>query len=202
MTINNEDILLSKAVDGVATDEEWAQLESLASLDPTIWARLGEMTRMQSRLNEAMMEATSIADDVDIDMERARNHHGLHIHVRTWGGWAVAAILALALFGGQMMPLSGGQTAGLVTTNLSPDEALEQYRTVGTLDGRFVSELPTIMVDVRIDPESGRPEMFYMRRFLERVPVNGLYTADLDGNDVVPMLLPAGVRAPATPREF
>ncbi|MHC4975343.1 MAG: hypothetical protein ACYTF7_01905 [Planctomycetota bacterium] len=205
MTINNEDILISKAVDGVATAEEWSQLEALAAIDSSIWARLGEMTRMQAQLAGALDEAIAIADEVEIDMDRIHRHHALHIHVRTWGGWAVAAVLALALFGGQLgsFATSGGQqAAGWLGPNATPDEVLEQYRTVGTLDGRFVSELPTIMVDVRLNPESGQQEMFYMRRLLERVPVEGLYTSAPDGSDVVPVLIPAGVRTPDSPREF
>ena len=206
MTIQPEDILLSKAVDGTATDEEWDQLESIGSVDPTIWRRFGEMNRLQSHLDDAIDQATQLAQTVELDMDRARSHHVLSIRVRSWSGWAVAAILTLALLGGRLGLLSShsntAQSAGLLSLDASPDEVLEQYRTVGTLDGRFVSELPTVMVDMRVDPSTGQAEMFYMRRFLERVRVDGLYTSDPLAHDVVPVIIPTSTGAPRSPRQF
>jgi hypothetical protein len=206
MTIDAQDILLSKAVDGTATTEEWSQLETMASLDASLWERLAAMTRLQSQLASALDQATDAAERVELDLDRAHNHRHLSIHVRTWGGWAVAAVLALGLFGGNLAGLSiqsnGGQVAGIGVSNMTPDEVLDQYRTVGTLDGRFVSELPTVMVDVRVDPQTGQQEMFYLRRFLERVPLDGLYTSDPQNEGVIPVVLPASSSSTSSDRVF
>jgi hypothetical protein len=194
MTINAIDILLSKAVDGIATQEEWAYIQDEATLDPSIWKRLADLTRLQSQLGNALEETLETAGTVELDMNRAHNHHSLSIHVRKWSGWAVAAILALAVVGtkfGLLTPVSNsGLNAGWLSADASPEEALEQYRTVGTINGRIVSELPTLFVDVRVDPQTGQQEMFYLRRFLERVAVDGMYTSDPQGQDVVPVLVP------------
>ncbi len=64
----------------------------------------------------------------------------------------------------------------MVTAN----QALEQYMRAGTDEGRIVQELPLLTVDIRPTPDGDESEVIYLRRFMERARVEGVYTMGLD----------------------
>jgi hypothetical protein len=63
-----------------------------------------------------------------------------------------------------------------------------------------------VMVDTQTDPETGRTEVLYLRRILERAEINGMYTAaqEEDGT-LTPVPVPIPVRSetiPSNPRLY
>lgn len=201
MTIDREDILISKAVDGVALPEEWDEIRRLGALDPTILERLAAESRAGALLSQGVDEATRIADEIEIDATRARGAAHMRFRLRAWSGWAAAAALGVAWLGnafagGAIFP---GATAGFTGVS-NADQAFERYRALGTAEGRFVSELPMVMVESQTDPETGRVEVIYLRRILERAEINGMYTAAPDENgQLTPVPLPIPVRSETFP---
>ncbi len=63
---------------------------------------------------------------------------------------------------------------------LTANQALEQYMRAGTDEGRIVQELPLLTVDIRPTPDGDESEVIYLRRFMERARVEGVYTMGLD----------------------
>jgi hypothetical protein len=203
MTIDHEDILISKAADGAASAEEWDEIRRLGAIDPTLWERLADESRSCALLAQGLEEATRIADAVEIDPARAAGAAHLRFRLRVWTGWAAAAAVAVAWLGnsilgpGQFM----GDTAGFTGVS-NADQALERYRALGTAEGRFVSELPMVMVSTESDPETGRVEVLYLRRILERAEIEGMYTATEDeSGSLTPVAVPIPVGLRSVPSE-
>jgi len=208
MTIDHEDILISKAADGAASPEEWDEIRRLGELDATLWDRLAAESRTSALLAHAVEDATSVADEVEIDVSRARTAAHMRFRLRVWSGWAAAAVLAVAWLGNAVAgdgALFGGATAGFTGVS-SADQALERYRALGTAEGRFVEELPMVMVNTQTDPETGRTEVLYLRRILERAEINAMYTAaqEEDGSlTPVPVSIPVRSETqPSNPRLY
>ena len=201
MTIDRIDILLSRAIDGVASKEDWLELEKLGANDPSIWRTLAEEMRAQASLQAAVEEQIAVVDAIDIDPDAARVSHGFHLRMRSWSGWAAAAVLALAWIGASGVAGVGGfgmQKAGLVS--LTADQALDQYREKGLNEGRLMSELPAQMLEARVLEPSGNIEVLFLRRFVERAEIRAMYVApDANGN-LVPV--PASPIVPARGQEF
>lgn len=207
MTIDHEDILISKAADGVASPEEWDEIRRLGALDPTVLERLAAESRAAALLAQGLDEATGVADSIEIDTARATGAAHMRFRLRVWSGWAAAAVLAVAWLGDAVTGggLFFGGAAGFGAAT-SADQALDHYRALGAAEGRFVSELPMVMLETMSDPETGRVEVLYLRRILERAEVSGMYTAAPDENGALaPVALPIPVSSetfPANPRVY
>ncbi|MFG0275769.1 MAG: hypothetical protein ACF8QF_12010 [Phycisphaerales bacterium] len=198
MTIDHEDILISKAADGCASAEEWDELRRLGAIDPTLWDRLAAESRSCALLAQGLEEATRIADGVEIDASRAAGAAHMRFRLRVWSGWAAAAAVAVVWLGNSILGTGAymGDTAGFTGVS-NADQALDRYRALGTAEGRFVSELPMVMVSSETDPETGRVEVLYLRRILERTEIDGMYTAAEDETGSlmpVPVPVPVGLQ--------
>jgi hypothetical protein len=203
MTIDRIDILLSRAVDGIATAEDWIEIEKIGANDPSVWRTLAEELRAQAALESAVEEQIAIADMVEIDTGAAHASHSFNRRMRTWSGWAAAAVVTLAWIGASGMlgasGFAGGQQAGLVSS-MTADQALDQYREKGLREGRLMTEYPAIMLQSRVLDDSGRIEVYYMRRFIERAEINAMYVTPDDGQSVVPV--PVSPFVPVRGQEF
>jgi len=135
MQETNLDILISRAVDGVACPADWDVLEAAASRDASVWRDLARAQRLDASLTAAVREATAAAQSVGLDAaelrritgaastglpttaEARRAHErrvddGMGVRgraVATWGGWAAAAALVVAFV---QRPLPAGLPLG------------------------------------------------------------------------------------------
>lgn len=194
MTVSRQDILITRAVDAAATPEDWREIEALALADPSLWKRLAHEVRTHSLLTGALDAATATADAVELDPQRTHAAGAFRLRLRAWSGWAAAAVIALAWIGGAAIlnsPAFPGSFAGVSAMPASAEEALDQYRALGVQEGRYLYELPMVMVDSQRDPDSERIEILYMRRILERAEISAMYTAapDEEGKPV-PVAVP------------
>ena len=184
MTVDRLDILINRVVDREASPEDWAELESLAERDPSLWRRLADAEREHATLAAGVEDAIACADRAEIPHHAVDAAHRFQIRLRAWGGWAVAAILGLAWATAQgVLPTvlnSGGHQAGLTPVHLSPDEAFEHYMESGMEEGRVLAELPTVMIDARQVEGSEMYEITVIRRIIERTRVNGAYGVEVD----------------------
>jgi len=185
MTVDRTDILINRVVDGSASAEDWAELESLASADPGVWRGLGEAQRQHAALSAGVADALAIADGVEAPVEYAGGADRYSARWRVWGGWAAAAALALAwgasrgLLPSQQAP--GGQTAGLTPAGWSSERAFDEYMARGLEEGRVLAELPTVMVDAaRPADDPDATDITIMRRVIERRRVRGAYSVGVD----------------------
>lgn len=133
----DRDLLISRVVDGVASDSDWSSLDVIARADSAIWRDLAQAQRCNSDLTHAVNCAIAGADRVQLLDESAYslvsassvNPIGrgagagsldLQSHAQSrfnalarWTGWAAAAALALAWVSGIRTGNPGAGTGGL-----------------------------------------------------------------------------------------
>ncbi len=176
------DILISRIVDDESTAEDWATLEQLAELEPGVWRKLAQEQRDAANLKRAVAGAIGCADEIELPLEIAGPgaERAFANRFSPWIGWAMAAAVAMAWLGVNQMPaMNQGPdntiNAGINLTPASADAALDQYRTVGEQEGRYIGEMPKVMVEARPMPDGTRIEVIYLRQLLEREVVGGMY---------------------------
>lgn len=184
-----EDILVGRVTDGEASPHDWAELESIAQRDTGVWQRLALAQRAHARLERAVEDRVAIAELVDAPRRAHADHAGVFTtRWRAYGGWAAAAVVALAWFTtvrqhgpgagpgpgtGPHIPIGTVQTAQLIPTPApSADELFSRYLDAGKATGRVVGEMPLMMVDARPSTEPGHEDaqvVYYIRPVLEQV---------------------------------
>lgn len=177
------DILVTRIIDGEASPEDWAAFKALAAGQPAIWRHLAECQQDHADLSAAVFAASRLADSIDLPAEEARSAQ-LSRRLRAslaWGGWGVAAAVALA-FSTQRSPGAGADAStagpsfgpGVIPVS-TPDQAYDAYLQLGRQQQRVVEEVPTrILVETRALPD-GTFEVRYLRQILERANVPSLY---------------------------
>ena len=183
MTNTNESILLSRAVGGDATREDWDELTARADERPQLWQRLGETLRDQTGAVRAVEAASRIADTVEIPAIAPRgvvppDDPPLRGVLHRWSGWAVAAAVGLAwIMNLTGSPASPGQPqlAELLPMAAASD-LFQAYLDKGREDATVIGEVPEkIVVDSRTLPTGDGYELLYLRQILERTVVPDLY---------------------------
>jgi hypothetical protein len=190
------DILISRVIDGCAGDEDWKRLEALGALDPGIWRELAHAQRHDALLRQEVERATRIASHIEV---RGGEIRQLTIRrsarVAMWGGWAAAAMLALAFVSG--VPVRRADQ-GAQQASLSAADALARYLDAGQREGRVIREEPTkVLVETR-PAENGRGyEVVFYRLIMERQQVPDLYRLT---SDELGRAVPVRVEPPAPTR--
>ena len=208
--------LISRIVDGEATDAERAEFERLASASPELFEELAAAERAHGLLAGAVaaeLDALAsigpaggvagggigggvgsgggFAEAGEEARSGLRRRIGL---VGAWGGWGVAAALLLGMFLplGEVVVAGGGEEAAAVQNAGfgfgSIDEAMRAYMSRGVESGRVLDPEPRfVLLDAR-PAESGRVEVHYLRQITERAVVEDLYElAPDDGGVLVPV---------------
>jgi hypothetical protein len=207
MTTESLDLLLSRIVVGEADDREWGELVRAAERDPRLWRELAELHRDQSALARAVETAATMAETVPgrtaIVPDSAAASSALRSlrPARAWGGWAAAALLALAWVIGLPARRPAGEGRGVMTAGVAPpmtaDEAFDAYMTRGRETGLVIGEVPTkVLVESRPVPGGPGIEIIYLRQVLERTTVPDLYRFGAHDDGGRPTL----VRLDQTPR--
>ncbi len=181
----DKDVLISRIVDGIASESDWASFETLCSQDASLWQDLAASQRFNQELLITVESQLSVADDIQLPMDP----HVLPTHrlkmALSWSGWAIAAALTLTWALGLSTGLNNtkGNTAGLVPTISTPDEAFDRYLSLGQSSGTVINEVPTkvLLHSTRLPGESGF-QVIYIRQIVERAIVSdiNLYRMDQD----------------------
>lgn len=200
MTLNREDILISRIVDGSTDPGDWDELQAIAAEDPGALRRLAESQRRETALRAQFQEALVSADEVELPGEHAETVYAFRSRLRGWAGWSAAAVIAIAWLtaGGLIRPAPSGQTIAGWAPPGSAEEAYRRYQLLGYTEGRVIGELPLVMIQTE-RLESGQAQVTYMRRIIEKRSVTEIYEPGVDesGN---PTLVPAPL-APAPPEQ-
>lgn len=183
MSMQEKDILISRVVDGVAGAGDWVELDMLGAADSSLWRELAQAQRDKQLLDQAVGEAVSIADVVDLPRNEWSERR---LRVPQWLGWAAAAVLALAMFA---MPRGGtpnANTAGAFfppqeAQEQTPDAALKSYLTKGKDEGRVIRQLPEFVV-LESAPAKDGPgyDVVYLRQIVERARVESVNSYQVD----------------------
>lgn len=212
---HDPDILISRVVDGVATEADWAGLEQEAQRSPKLWRDVAIAQRQQLMLQQQVGLAVAVAERTELPPSFATltqsptpavDPIGVRTRfarVATWGGWAAAATLALAFLSqspAKQTSTPSDQTAGFSLDRLrgvlSSDDARSLYLDAGQRDGTVLEEVPTkVLINVVPSPDGEGGEVTYLRQFIERTKVNDLYQFSRDelGNKTM-VRMPMGQR--------
>ena len=144
---DRRDELISRVIDGEASERDWTALRSLAQADPSVWTDLTDTQRQHESLADAVEAVGVLAEGIDLPEGELMTPHERFQRrmdgVRAWGGWAAAAAILLVWFTGLPAPTatqtpvsSAGLTPGAFMGDPTPDQALERYLDAGRDAGR------------------------------------------------------------------
>ena len=215
------DLLISRLADGEGAPSDWEVFGALAQRTPGAWEQLARAQRDQAALCVAVGVALHAADRVELpSREVAERFAGtgpggagsseagverifVWSRVRTWGGWAAAAVLTLAWMTGGFKPNAGpasvGNVASLVGRSVStPEEAFKAYLDLGAKDKKVLGEAPQrIVLDRRPTADGKGYEIITVRQVFERLTVTEL--TDFPATDEAGRAVPRLITAPGTP---
>lgn len=195
MNTDLRDILITRAVDGRARPEDWHTIETLAREEPGLWRELALAQRDDRALSMAVTAAAARADGVAVpeaELELVAHHNPRAVVVRrtrlaaTWGGWAVAALVALAMVSRQQAGSEGALESNLASVPGggalgTATDALNNYLALGKKDGTVLGEMPDKLLVRTTKVEGGEGyEVVFVRQIVERARVPGLYKVSSD----------------------
>ncbi|GJQ29047.1 MAG: hypothetical protein HBSAPP03_09310 [Phycisphaerae bacterium] len=196
------DILITRVIDGRAEGEDWRRLESLAERDAGVWRELAQAQRDDQVLRREVASATAGAGTVELELEgheptfRLTRQVGERTRrVAMWGGWAAAALVAVA-FVAKKPDQPGPMIAGPTGSVSSAADFLSRYLDQGRKEGRVIHEMPDKVLVNTIPAADGKGyDVVFLRVIMERDRVPDLYrfTSDESGQPV-----PIRVHIPAT----
>ncbi len=215
MDTTNVDLLASRIADGEGSREDWVAFSALAERSPQAWEHLARLQRDKQSMALAVGVALHAADRVDLPTRDAAATFFGRGETRTigWrtlgnlGGWAVAAMLALAWIGSThgllQVRAPATNTAGLIPAGYervaTPDDAYQLYLDKGTKAGRVVGEVPQLwLMESRPEATGNGYEVVYVRQIVERARVNDLVGFAQDENGRVMPVRVSTPRAPAS----
>lgn len=175
------EVLISRIVDGEATQEDWNAFHLQANREPSLWRELAEAQQMHAELGEEVGVALAVSSLVDapthVEIERRFNNRIRMVGV--WGGWLAAACLGL-MWANNARPAPSSLGGAGSQANLG--DTLASYLNRGKEEGRVLGELPEKVL-VSATPVTGSDGndigngyvVVYLRQILERVEVKDLY---------------------------
>jgi hypothetical protein len=189
MTSVERDMLISRVVDGLATDADWRGLEAVGDADPSVWRELAVAQRQHAVLCGLVGRAIECADAVETPDPRPAV---IRFPGSTWkwSGWAAAAMVAVAWMVGPrtadrqfQSPGPRLETAGMMPVSLAPEEHLQSYIENGRREGLVVGQIDTKpVIEVRpVKLENGTAfDVVYARVILERTRLPDVYRLTTD----------------------
>jgi hypothetical protein len=188
------EMLMSRLVGGEAAQTDWIEFTTEAESDTTLWRRLALAQRDQEVLAGAVNTMVAVADAVSVPAVADVDDEDEPVYVPArrsrWKfpmlagtGWAAAAVITfiavIAMRGTEPNP----QPRRIAESDLTPEQAVQQYLEVGQRSGQVVGEIPTrVLVDARPLPDGGYV-LLYQRRFLETQEVPDLDRYQFAGHE-------------------
>jgi hypothetical protein len=198
MNENEQDLLISRCVQGEANEDEWHRLGTLAADEPKLWREIARAQRDRQTLTALMEAAGAVAERVAAPVgaaqaslsssssarrASARDADEAHPFPRmpAWLGWAVAAVILLAwathLGQGpnapQSRPTGSAETA---LAGFTAQVAFQSYMEKGREEGIVLSEQPRrVVVQTRPAPSGEGYEVIFVQQIMERAVVPNLY---------------------------
>lgn len=187
------DLLVSRIADGEASEQDWRQFDTLAKAHPEAWKQLAQAQRQHGELSLAVGVALNGAERVELPVRSAGyghlDHHGAFAHaplhrLRSWGGWAVAAVVAMAWLGGHRLgviaPASNPGANMTQVAGWTSDDYASAYLSKGQKEGRVFGELAARPLEIRTAANGQGFDVLYVRQIVEQARVKDLMKFGVD----------------------
>ncbi len=174
--LSREDLLIHRAIDGCVGVGDWAELELLGRRDPAVWKRLAIAMRGELTLRRAGAAIDAYLPSLPLE----RHAVGRRAPILIGGlGWAAALVVCFLWLGGPRLGL-GNSEHGNPSSSLGAAAAWAQYLEAGDADGRFVRELPPVMLEATPSADGDTVEVLFVRRAIERTTVGEIFEINED----------------------
>jgi len=177
------DRMLNRQIEARDLDE----LAQLSQTQPEALVRIAAALRATAVVESGVEAAQALAETIELPATgvRASNRPSLVARgVGSWSGWATAAMVAAAWILAAMLnstpPPPELTASGGSNVLLTANQALEQYMRAGIDEGRIVQELPLLTVEIKPTLDGEESEVIYLRRFIERARIEGVYKMGFD----------------------
>ncbi|MCA9274318.1 MAG: hypothetical protein KDA31_14880 [Phycisphaerales bacterium] len=178
---DRRDVLIGRIIDGEATGQDWAEFRQLAGDDESVFAEIAELQDLRKRTIDIVEQVGDLADTIELPVHMHPKASPAH-RLRTagvWGGWAVAAMVAVAwsiglrpgdpLIFGSHEGQQAGIGSGVINT---AGDALQKYLDLGKKSGSVIGEMPSgIILDKQPLADGSGVETTYLRCIIERIVV-------------------------------
>jgi len=225
---DREELLLHRAVEGIATPEEWAEIDALANLDAAVLRRLANSMRDEARVKAYVRDgiesieaplAIEAVDRARVDLEVEATPILRGVSRSGWLAAAASILLWVTTVFLRIDPSSPVTSSPALSSSASSSPTpfssvavttrLDNVSTQSRSNEPFVrvlddgattqSNLSRTLVDARRS-DSGW-ELLYLCRGFERVQVSELTGTALDDSGA-PRLVPISISDPSEWREF
>ena len=185
MSVDHHEQMIDRMLNRQIEARDLDELARLSQSQPEALVRIAAALRGAAQVESGVEAAQALAETIELPARADRESKRPSLVARgvgSWSGWATAAMVAAAWTLAAVLnstppaatPLGGNDV--LLTAN----QALEQYMRAGTDEGRIVQELPLLTVDIRLTQDGDESEVIYLRRFMERARVEGVYKMGVD----------------------
>lgn len=183
------DLHASRVIDGVATSDDIAQIDRIATTNPAAWREVALLQHDARSLSAAVQPIVAAADRATLSNALANNsqdvfstaHPGSTLRLRTarvlmWGGWAAAAAVAFAFVVQPRTPAIVGTAEPRSAGVASAAEALSEYFSHGRREGSVLGQLSEpVLVSSTPSADGKGYEVVFVRSIVERSRVDSLY---------------------------
>ncbi len=185
MSVDQHEQMIDRMLNRQIEARDLDELAQLSQTQPEALGRIAAALRGAAQVESGVEAAQALAETIELPAtdDRESNRPSLVARgVGSWSGWATAAMVAAAWIPAAMLNSTppAATPSGGSDVLLTANQALEQYMRAGTDEGRIVQELPLLTVDIRRTPDGDESEVIYLRRFMERARVEGVYKMGID----------------------
>ena len=185
MSVDQHEQMIDRMLNRQIEARDLDELAQLSQTQPEALVRIAAALRGAAQVESGVEAAQALAETIELPAtdDRESNRPSLVARgVGSWSGWATAAMVAAAWSLAAMLNSTppAATPSGGSDVLLTANQALEQYMRAGTDEGRIVQELPLLTVDIRPMPDGVESEVIYLRRFMERARVEGVYKMGID----------------------
>ncbi|MCB9879231.1 MAG: hypothetical protein H6835_16670 [Planctomycetes bacterium] len=163
----NEELWISRVVDRRAGDDDWRELDAIATQDPEVWRRLATTLRCEHALQRGVAAVLPpVADELLVPPA---------LRMPRWLVVAAALLVMAAMFVLGRVSADRTKTAPVLATP-DCDVLLDTYLAAGRDSGRVLEQLPLQIVESRRREAGEGYEVLFVRSFVERTAVERAMT--------------------------
>ena len=187
MSVDQHEQMIDRMLNRQIEARDLDELAQLSQTHPEALVRIAAALRAAAQVDSGVEAAQALAETIELPTTDDRESNRPFLvgrSVGSWSGWATAAMVAAAWILAAILdstpPLPEVTPSGGSVVLLTANQALEQYMRAGIDEGRIIRELPLLTVEIKPTADGDESEVIFVRRFMERALVEGVYKMGID----------------------